>query len=46
MAQGYDLKKVAKIMNIPEKNLKRWIVNGPERKKGAGRKIADMEMEK
>lgn len=33
-------------MKVPEKNLKRWILNGPDRKKGAGRKICDIEMEK
>jgi len=37
---------VSQIMKIPEKNLKRWIINGPERKKGAGRKITDLLMEK
>ena len=28
-------------MGIPEKNIKRWIREGPERKKGAGRKTLD-----
>ena len=34
------------MLQIPEKNIKRWIKNGPERKKGAGRKTMDPNMEK
>lgn len=34
------------MLEIPEKNIKRWIKNGPERKKGAGRKTMDPNMEK
>lgn len=33
------IKQTAKFMQISEKNLKRWVVHGPCRKKGAGRKI-------
>lgn len=32
-------------MKISEKNIKRWIKYGPERKKGAGRKKMDEDME-
>jgi hypothetical protein len=32
-------------MNIPKKNLRRWIEIGAERKKGGGRKRMDQEME-
>jgi len=32
-------------MGIPVKNLKRWIDNGISRKKGAGRKKMDSELE-
>ncbi len=39
-------RKASFMLNIPEKNIKRWIKNGPERKKGAGRKTTDPEMEK
>lgn len=41
LAQIHSIKLAAQISNVPEKNLKRWIKNGPERKKGAGWKIAD-----
>lgn len=35
----------AELLNIPEKNIKRWLKQGPERKKGAGRKTMDPDME-
>jgi hypothetical protein len=40
-----DPTKAAKTLGIPSKNLKRWIVSGPVRKKG-GRKTQDPEMER
>lgn len=45
LAMHHPPKKVAEIMNIPEKNIKRWLVQGVERKKGAGRKMTDPSME-
>jgi hypothetical protein len=39
------LKKAAQVFKVPVKNIKRWIHNGPERKKGAGRKTTDPTME-
>ena len=33
-------------MGIPSKNIRRWIREGPYRKKGCGRKSIDLEMEK
>ena len=38
-------KVASDLLNIPEKNIKRWLKNGPERKKGAGRKTMDPLME-
>ena len=40
-----DTKKASEILNVPFKNLKRWILVGPNRKKG-GRKTKDPEMER
>ena len=39
-----DVKRAAQIQNVPIKNLKRWLENGYERKKG-GRKTQDPLME-
>lgn len=39
-----DINQASKIMDVPIKNLKRWVVNGPQRKKG-GRKTHDPQME-
>lgn len=39
-----DAVQASKIMNVPLKNLRRWIENGPRRKKG-GRKTHDPQME-
>ena len=39
-----DAMQASKIMNVPLKNLRRWIENGPRRKKG-GRKTHDPQME-
>lgn len=39
-------KTASRILNISEKNIKRWLIKGVERKKGAGRKTMDPEMEK
>lgn len=42
---GYSIKDVCEEMEIPKKNLRRWIELGAERKKGGGRKRMDEEME-
>jgi transposase-like protein len=39
-----DPVQASKLMNVPLKNLRRWIENGPKRKKG-GRKTHDPQME-
>ena len=39
-----DPVQASKIMDVPLKNLRRWVENGPKRKKG-GRKTHDPEME-
>ena len=46
LARIKSIKEASEIMQIPEKNIKRWMKNGPERKKGAGRKTMDPIMEK
>ena len=40
-----SIKKTSEYLKISEKNIKRWLINGIERKKGAGRKIRDLKME-
>ena len=40
-----SVKEAADTLCITEKNIKRWLKNGPERKKGAGRKTMDPRME-
>ena len=45
ICQNHSLKTAAEIFSVPEKNIKRWITQGPERKKGAGRKTMDPQME-
>ena len=34
---NFSLKKASETLNIPEKNIKRWMRQGPERKKGSSR---------
>lgn len=46
LARIKTIKEASDMLEIPEKNIKRWIKNGPERKKGAGRKTMDPMMEK
>lgn len=46
MARIKTIKEASDMLEIPEKNIKRWIKNGPERKKGAGRKTMDPNMER
>lgn len=41
----HSIREASDILGIPEKNIKRWLRNGPERKKGAGRKTMDPSME-
>jgi hypothetical protein len=42
---GESPKSISIEMGIPVKNLKRWIDNGISRKKGAGRKKMDCDLE-
>ena len=42
----YGCKEASNLNKIPLKSVKRWIIVGPERKKGGGRKIKDPIMEK
>ena len=44
-AHETSIKQAAREFDLPEKNIKRWIANGPNRKKGAGRKTMDPFME-
>jgi hypothetical protein len=46
IAQMKSFKIASDLLKISEKNIKRWMNNGIERKKGAGRKTLDPEMEK
>lgn len=46
LARITSIKEASESLKIPEKNIKRWLRNGPERKKGAGRKTTDPNMEK
>jgi len=39
------LEQASALVGIPKKRMKRWVENGPDRKKGAGRKTMDPEME-
>lgn len=41
-----DLKTVSQLFAVPLKSLRRWIQIGPERLKGAGRKVRDKQMER
>ena len=45
IARISSIKSASEALKIPEKNIKRWIRNGPERKPGAGRKMMDPKME-
>jgi hypothetical protein len=42
---GFSIRELAKKYSIPPKSIKRWIVYGPSRQKGGGRKIKDPKME-
>lgn len=42
----HSTRRASELLGVPEKNIKRWIRNGPERKKGAGRKTMDPNMER
>lgn len=46
IARIKSIKSASEMLKIPEKNIKRWMKNGPERKKGAGRKTMDPIMER
>lgn len=46
IAQLTSPQEAAEILNIPIKNIRRWLKNGYQRKKGAGRRTQDPEMEK
>ena len=41
-----DIDKMARKLKISKKNIERWLKNGIQRKKGAGRKTMNPEMEK
>ncbi|KRW98469.1 Homeodomain protein [Pseudocohnilembus persalinus] len=41
-----DFMYVSKQLDIPAKNIRRWVKQGPNRKKGGGRRTKDIEMEK
>ena len=45
LCNATNIKDVSNLLNLPEKNIKRWIKHGAERKKGAGRRTTDPEME-
>lgn len=45
VAQELSIKEASNVFGINEKNIKRWILNGTERKKGAGRKKREPLME-
>lgn len=45
LSKIHSIREASEILGIPEKNIKRWLRNGPERKKGAGRKTMDPSME-
>lgn len=45
LSKKKGIKTAALELKIPEKNIKRWIKHGPDRKKGAGRKTMDPKME-
>lgn len=45
LAKATTVKFAAQKFSLPEKNIKRWMNNGPQRKKGAGRKTMDPGME-
>ena len=42
---GMNIRELAKKYSIPPKSIKRWIIYGPSRQKGGGRKIKDPKME-
>jgi len=44
-SKGIPVLAASKIMNINPKNIRRWINNGIEKKRGQGRQIADPIME-
>lgn len=46
MARMKSLKEASEMLGISEKNIRRWLVWGVDRKKGGGRKTVDPEMEK
>lgn len=45
LSKKFSFKEASKMFNTTEKNIKRWMKQGPERKKGAGRKTIDPLME-
>ena len=46
LAKEHPLPIVSQMLNVPLKSLKRWMIFGPVRQKGGGRKIKDPAMEK
>ena len=45
MSKFFGIEKISKITGVLKKNIKRWILKGVLRKKGAGRKISDLGLE-
>lgn len=45
LSNQIGIKQASIFMNVPIKSLKRWLLYGPNRLKGGGRKIKDPEME-
>jgi len=45
LADDIGLLKAAEQLNIPDKRIRKWMIDGPERKKGAGRRMLDPWME-
>lgn len=45
LALNTNIIHASKVSGVTVKNIKRWIANGPERKKGCGRKNVDIELE-
>jgi hypothetical protein len=46
LANAWGVTKTSRETTIPSPNIKRWLKNGPSRKKGSGRKLMYPELEK
>ena len=45
MTKLFGIEKISQVTGVLKKNIKRWILKGVLRKKGAGRKITDINLE-